>query len=103
MYYCAANRADIKEAIPEASFGEISKLTGIAWKALSDDDKVEYNKKAEEDKLRYQNEMEGYTPPDDEDGDSTSDETLQKPRTGKFMLWGYVLACVYYIFNYLTN
>ena len=63
MYYVAAKRPDIKDANPEASFGELGKLVGAAWKALSEEDKKEYNEKAAEDKARYKREMEDYTPP----------------------------------------
>ena len=63
MYYVAAKRPEIKDANPDASFGELGKLVGAAWKALSEEDKKEYNEKAAEDKARYKREMKDYTPP----------------------------------------
>jgi hypothetical protein len=33
-------RSEIKDANPDALFGEISKLIGVAWKELSDDKKT---------------------------------------------------------------
>ena len=51
MYYVAAKRPEIKDANPEASFGELGKLVGAAWKALSEEDKKEYNEKAAEESL----------------------------------------------------
>jgi hypothetical protein len=49
------------------------KLLGEEWKKLSDEDKAPYEEQAEEDKQRYQKEMEDYTPPSDDD-DSDSDD-----------------------------
>ena len=49
------------------------KLLGEAWKKMSDDDKVEFEELAEQDKKRYQKEMEDYTPPSDDDDDDSDD------------------------------
>ena len=43
------------------------KLLGEQWKKISDGDKAKFEKKAEEDKKRYQKEMVDYTPPSDDD------------------------------------
>ena len=40
---------------------------------MSDDDKVEFEELAEQDKKRYQKEMEDYTPPSDDDDDDSDD------------------------------
>lgn len=55
------NREKIKTANPDVSFGELGKLIGNAWKALNDTEKSIYVKKAEDDKQRYQTEMDTYT------------------------------------------
>lgn len=39
MYYSQAQRNATKEANPEATFGELGKIMGAAWKAMSDDQK----------------------------------------------------------------
>ncbi len=39
MYYSQAQRNATKEANPEATFGELGKIMGAAWKELSDDQK----------------------------------------------------------------
>jgi len=61
------------------------KLLGVAWKALSEDDKTEYNEQAAADKLRYQKEMEGYTPPsdneDEDDGDKKPKAATKKRKS----------------------
>ena len=66
MYFSNAKRAEVKAANPEASFGDIGKLLGNEWKQLSNDAKTEYEKLAEADKVRYQKEMEKYSPPLDD-------------------------------------
>jgi hypothetical protein len=49
-------RAEVKSKNPELSPKEILSLLGKMWRELSDDDKVEYNELAAEDKVRYQKE-----------------------------------------------
>ena len=52
------NRERIKKENPDVSVCEIGKLAGQEWKALSDDQKKEYDKYIEEDRKRYDKEME---------------------------------------------
>lgn len=42
------------------TFGEVGKLLGERWKALSADDKTEYEDQAKKDKERYAKELEAY-------------------------------------------
>ncbi|KAI8923664.1 high mobility group box domain-containing protein [Entophlyctis helioformis] len=60
MIFSQENRAKIKEDNPEASFGEIGKLLGAAWRELSEKGKQVYNEKAEEDKGRYERDVASY-------------------------------------------
>ena len=63
---------------------EQGKLLGVAWKALEEGDKTEWNDKAAEDKLRYKKEMEDYTPPsDDDDSDDSSEDEKPKKKKAK--------------------
>ena len=73
MYFSTAKRSEIKEANPDASFGDIGKLVGAAWKELSDDKKVKWEEKAKEDKARYAKEMSNYSAPEDSDDDDSDD------------------------------
>ena len=60
------------------------KLLGVAWKALEEGDKTEWNDKAAEDKVRYKKEMEDYTPPsDDDDSDDSSEDEKPKKKKAK--------------------
>lgn len=52
------NRERIKKENPDKSVCEIGKLAGQEWKALTDDQKKEYDKYIEEDRKRYVKEME---------------------------------------------
>lgn len=61
MIFSNEQRNKIKVANPEATFGEIGRKVGEAWKALNDKQKQGYVKKSEEDKKRYESEMETYT------------------------------------------
>ncbi|MEW5319915.1 MAG: hypothetical protein WDW38_011029 [Sanguina aurantia] len=48
MIFATQQRPVIKEANPDASFGDLGKLMGEAWKELSDEDKQLYKDQAEE-------------------------------------------------------
>jgi hypothetical protein len=55
------------------------KLLGIEWKKLSDNDKTEYEERAEADKKRYQKEMEDYSPPSDVFEQNDGSGKIKKP------------------------
>jgi structure-specific recognition protein 1 len=84
MFFSVAKRAAVKDANPDATFGDIGKLVGVAWKELSDADKAKWDQKAREDKDRYKKEMDGYSAPsdddDDDDDDSDSGKAKGKPK-----------------------
>lgn len=61
MIFSNEYRNKVKSENPECSFGEVGKKVGEAWKALSDEQKQVYVKKAEEDKKRYESELQTYT------------------------------------------
>jgi hypothetical protein len=62
ILFCRDNRQDIKNENPEMKATEITKKLGEMWKALDDEDKKEYQEKANEDKKRYAKEIEDYEP-----------------------------------------
>eukprot|EP00128_Syssomonas_multiformis_P014526 Colp12_sorted_trinity150504_noHs@19589 len=81
MFFCKENREKIKAENPDATFGQIGKLLGEKWASMTEKDKQPYVKKAEEDKKRYEKEIEKYTSnkgaahdDDDEDEDEDDDE-----------------------------
>lgn len=61
MLFSNDNRSKIKEANPDATFGEVGKLVGDAWKALNDKQKAVYTTRSETGKQEYLKAMETYT------------------------------------------
>eukprot|EP00475_Leptophrys_vorax_P023292 TRINITY_DN31872_c0_g1_i1.p1 TRINITY_DN31872_c0_g1~~TRINITY_DN31872_c0_g1_i1.p1 ORF type:complete len:265 (+),score=82.34 TRINITY_DN31872_c0_g1_i1:32-796(+) len=57
MIFSKAKRAEVKKENPEADFGQLGKLLGALWKGLSDEQKVPYQKEADEDKARFATEL----------------------------------------------
>lgn len=58
--FSIAARPKMKEDNPEASFGQIARLLSEAFKKLSEKERKTWEKKALEDKVRYEKEMEVY-------------------------------------------
>jgi hypothetical protein len=61
MFFSNEMRAKIKEENPDATFGEMGKLTGQKFKALTPEEKSKYEALAAKDKERYIKEMAAYT------------------------------------------
>ena len=59
-WFFRATQATIKEKNPGAKFGDISKIVASMWEALGDNEKTQYKKQNEEDKIRHKREMEAY-------------------------------------------
>lgn len=53
-------RPTVKEENPSASFGEIAKLISARYKTLASKERSKWEKKAAEDKKRYDSEMKAY-------------------------------------------
>lgn len=47
IIFANETRSTIKANNPEATFGQLGKLAGMAWQALSPEEKMEYTAKAE--------------------------------------------------------
>lgn len=60
LFFNAENRDKVKKQNPDIKPKDIMKELGKMWKALSEKDKVKYNKMADADKVRYANEMKSY-------------------------------------------
>ncbi|KAJ3162682.1 Non-histone chromosomal protein 6 [Geranomyces michiganensis] len=60
MIFSQENRARIKDENPEATFGQIGKLLGAAWKDLNDEDRATYTSKQEKAKKQYENDVASY-------------------------------------------
>lgn len=55
-FFTKEKRSEIKEANPEATFGEMAGHVSTAWKALTDEEKIPYVTLAEKDKIRVMEE-----------------------------------------------
>lgn len=66
--YSQAYRQSTKEENPSASFGEIARILARQFKELPDKELRKWEKKAEQDKIRYQEEMKHYIPAEDPSG-----------------------------------
>ena len=58
--YSISERPLVKEENPDASFGEIARITSQRFKALPPKERKIWDDKAAADKERYQREMEEY-------------------------------------------
>lgn len=60
MFFANENRDIVRAENPGISFGQVGRLLGEKWKALSSEDKSPYENKAAADKKRYEKEKAEY-------------------------------------------
>lgn len=60
MFFANENRDIVKAENPDITFGQVGKVLGEKWKALTEEDKLPYEAKAKADKKRYESEKELY-------------------------------------------
>lgn len=60
MWYATEHREEVRKAHPDAKFGDVGKLIGEQWRALSEKDKKKYEERAGKDKERYEEEKSKY-------------------------------------------
>lgn len=60
IFYCQENRSNLSDMDNKSILKELGKR----WKTLTDKEKTPYVKMNEDDKVRYEREMETYTPPE---------------------------------------
>jgi len=72
MFFCQAKRQEMKDQNPSASFSELGKILGAAWKEVTAAEKKPYEKSNAKDKERYEAEKAAYkgsaAGSDEEDG-----------------------------------
>jgi len=69
MFFANEKRDTVREENPGIAFGQVGKILGEKWKALSDTDRLPYEAKAKNDKERYEREKETYKAQAEEDED----------------------------------
>lgn len=60
MFFANENRDIVRAENPDVTFGQVGRILGERWKALTPDEKTPYEAKAEADKKRYESEKELY-------------------------------------------
>ncbi|KPI42651.1 Non-histone chromosomal protein 6 [Cyphellophora attinorum] len=60
MFFANEQRETVREENPGISFGQVGKVLGDKWKALSEKGREPYEKKAAADKKRYEDEKAKY-------------------------------------------
>ncbi|OJJ60896.1 hypothetical protein ASPSYDRAFT_87465 [Aspergillus sydowii CBS 593.65] len=71
MFFANDNRDKVREENPGISFGQVGKMLGEKWKALSDKDRKPYEDKAATDKKRYEDEKAAYQAGGDDEEESS--------------------------------
>lgn len=92
--YSQVERPNVKINHPEASFGDIARILSAQYKALSETQMKKWVKKAEQDKIRYQEEMKHYVPMDDPTGGKRK-KAKKDPNAPKRNMSAYFLFSVH--------
>ncbi|KAJ9138525.1 hypothetical protein NKR19_g7822 [Coniochaeta hoffmannii] len=70
MFFANEQRENVREENPGVTFGQVGKILGERWKALSDKQRTPYEAKAAADKKRYEDEKQAYNADDAEEESS---------------------------------
>ncbi|OAA67572.1 nucleosome binding protein [Cordyceps fumosorosea ARSEF 2679] len=60
MFFANEQRENVREENPDVTFGQVGKILGERWKALSEKQRAPYEAKAAADKKRYEDEKAAY-------------------------------------------
>lgn len=92
--YSQADRPNVKITHPEASFGDVARILSAQYKALTEKELKKWVKKAEQDKIRYQEEMKHYVPMEDPTGGKRK-KAKKDPNAPKRNMSAYFLFSVH--------
>ncbi|KZM18271.1 DNA binding, bending [Ascochyta rabiei] len=67
MFFANEQRDKVREDNPGIKFGEVGKMLGEKWKALTEKQRTPYEAKAAADKKRYEEEKAAYQAQDEEE------------------------------------
>ncbi|KAK4694325.1 hypothetical protein P7C71_g3243, partial [Lecanoromycetidae sp. Uapishka_2] len=67
MFFANEQRDNVREENPGISFGQVGKVLGERWKALSTKGREPYEAKAKSDKERYESEKASYNANDEDE------------------------------------
>lgn len=83
LFFSQANRAKLKEENASLTFGELGKLLGEKWNALSSEEKKPYEEQAEQDKQRAEQERKKEAQEKKDKGEESSDSGEEKKKPVK--------------------
>jgi len=86
IFFCNDKRSEVKVDHPELKNNEILKELGLLWKKFKDEKPNEvkkYEKKAADDKERYQEEIKNYVPSDDVEEEKKDKKPRKKKAAGE--------------------
>eukprot|EP00538_Stauroneis_constricta_P007239 CAMPEP_0119570674 /NCGR_PEP_ID=MMETSP1352-20130426/43731_1 /TAXON_ID=265584 /ORGANISM="Stauroneis constricta, Strain CCMP1120" /LENGTH=204 /DNA_ID=CAMNT_0007620345 /DNA_START=721 /DNA_END=1335 /DNA_ORIENTATION=- len=92
--YSQAFRSQVKAENPDASFGDVARLLSQRYRALTEKEMKKWTKKAEADKIRYQEEMKHYVPTE-EPGGGKRKKAKKDPNAPKRNMSAYFLYSVH--------
>ncbi|KAK3310324.1 high mobility group box domain-containing protein [Chaetomium strumarium] len=72
MFFANEQRENVREENPGVSFGQVGKILGERWKALSEKQRAPYEAKAAADKKRYEDEKQAYNAQAEADEEESS-------------------------------
>jgi hypothetical protein len=73
MFFANEQRDKVREENPGIKFGEVGKMLGERWKALSEKQRIPYESKASADKKRYEEEKAAYAQAQEEEEEEESE------------------------------
>ena len=86
IFFCNDKRPEVKEDHPEIKSNDILKELGLLWKKFKDEKPTEvkkYEKKAADDKDRYQDEMKNYVPSEEVEDEPKEKKPRKKKAAGE--------------------
>ena len=82
IFFCIAQRSNIKEKNQELSATEVTTELAAQWKKLTAAGRVKYDNQAADDKKRYEIERKNYVPPSVEELEDAAQTKRQKKKGG---------------------
>jgi len=94
IFYCQDTRPNVKTEMPELNAKEVLKELGGRWQNTDDDTKAKYQKMAEDDKVRYAEEMKTYVPSEGEEEEKPRKKRAKKSKNAPKNASGpYIFFC----------
>lgn len=77
LYFCQEKRPAVKEKNPKFQIGDIAKELGKKWKVIDDAEKEQFERQAQDDRARYEEDKKNYVPPEDDDEEEDEEDDYE--------------------------